>query len=329
MIIAIIPKAQFKFWTSLNVLIVIVILSLEYFNPQLVAKNFNSELSKTIDFGVTYFVVVLLSYFTISYIRYNYDYEKNLVIQKNEAIEEQNSRILSQNLSLEKLNIEKDKLFSIVTHDIRSPLNSIQGYLEILADETSITEEERALFKQQLLELTIDTSNMLTNLLSWSKTQLEGTKANLTRLEVKTALINGLNIEKNIAIKKGVQLSVFSENDLFISADMNMFEIVIKNLVNNAIKFTKMGGEIVVNAIRKDDECLITIKDNGLGMDNELQNSLFKLTASSTYGTDNERGIGIGLLLCKEFTDLQGGKIWFESEEGRGSTFYLSFKAIG
>ena len=329
MIIAIIPKAQFKFWTSLNVLIVIVILSLEYFNPQLVAKNFNSELSKTIDFGITYFVVVLLSYFTISYIRYNYDYEKNLVIQKNEAIEEQNSRILSQNLSLEKLNIEKDKLFSIVTHDIRSPLNSIQGYLEILADETSITEEERALFKQQLLELTIDTSNMLTNLLSWSKTQLEGTKANLTRLEVKTALINGLNIEKNIAIKKGVQLSVFSENDLFISADMNMFEIVIKNLVNNAIKFTKMGGEIVVNAIRKDDECLITIKDNGLGMDNELQNSLFKLTASSTYGTDNERGIGIGLLLCKEFTDLQGGKIWFESEEGRGSTFYLSFKAIG
>ena len=169
---------------------------------------------------------------------------------------------------------------------------------------------------------------MLTNLLSWSKTQLEGTKANLTRLEVKTALINGLNIEKNIAIKKGVQLAIFSENDLFISADMNMFEIVIRNLVNNAIKFTKIGGEVIVNATRKDDECLITIKDNGLGMNPELQNSLFKLTASSTYGTNNERGIGIGLLLCKDFTDMQGGKIWFESKEGSGSTFYLSFKTI-
>lgn len=328
LIVAIIPKEQFKFWIPLNISIVILILVLEYFNPQLAPNSYDSELRKTVDFAITYFVVVLLTYFTINYIRENYDYEKNLVIQKNEAIEEQNGRILNQNLILEKLNTEKDKLFSIVTHDIRTPLNSIQGYLEILADETSITDEERTLFRQQLLEITIDTSKMLTNLLSWSKTQLEGTKANLTKLEVKTALINGLNIEKNIAIKKDIQLAIFSENDLFISADMNMFEIVIRNLVNNAIKFTKMGGEVDVNGIRKDDECVITIKDNGLGMDPELQNSLFKLTASSTYGTNNERGIGIGLLLCKEFTDMQGGKIWFESQEGSGSTFYLSFKII-
>lgn len=328
LIVAIIPKEQFKFWIPLNISIVILILGLEYFNPQLAPNSYDSELRKTVDFAITYFVVVLLTYFTINYIRQNYDYEKNLVIQKNEDIEEQNGRILNQNLTLEKLNTEKDKLFSIVTHDIRTPLSSIQGYLEILADETSITAEERTLFRQQLLEITIDTSKMLTNLLSWSKTQLEGTKANLTKLEVKTALINGLNIEKNIAIKKGVQLAIFSENDLFISADMNMFEIVIRNLVNNAIKFTKIGGEVAVNAIRNDDECLITIKDNGLGMDPELQNSLFKLTASSTYGTNNERGIGIGLLLCKEFTDMQGGKIWFESQEGSGSTFYLSFKTI-
>lgn len=328
LIVAIIPKEQFKFWVPINISIVILILVLEYFNPQLTTNNYNSETSKVVDFAITYFVVVLLTYFTINYIRQNYDYERNLVIQKNEAIEEQNGRILNQNLILEKLNTEKDKLFSIVTHDIRTPLSSIQGYLEILADETSITPEERAIFKQQLLEITIDTSKMLTNLLSWSKTQLEGTRANLTRLEVKTALINGLNIEKNIAIKKGVQLAIFSENDLFISADMNMFEIVIRNLVNNAIKFTKIGGEVIINATRKGDECLITIKDNGLGMDPKLQNSLFKLTASSTYGTNNERGIGIGLLLCKEFTDMQGGKIWFESKEGSGSTFYLSFKTI-
>ena len=99
-----------------------------------------------------------------------------------------------------------------------------------------------------------------------------------------------------------------------------MFELVIRNLVNNAIKFTKKGGSIVVNAGTKDNDCLITVKDNGLGMDEALQNSLFKLTASSTYGTDSERGIGIGLLLCKEFTDLLGGKIWFESEKDKGST---------
>lgn len=328
LIVAVIPKKQFKFWIPINILIVMLILCLEYFNPHLIAYSYNSEVSKTVDFGVTYFVVVLLIYFTISYIRGNYDYEKDLVIQKNKAIEEQNNRILSQNLILEKLNTEKDKLFSIVTHDIRTPLSSIQGYLEILADETSITAEERINFKQQLLEITIDTSNMLTNLLSWSKSQLEGARANLTSLEVKSSLVNGLNIEKNVAAKKGVQLAILSEENLFISADLNMFEIVIRNLVNNAIKFTKVGGEILVNAIRKDEDCLITIKDNGLGMDANLQDTLFKLTASSTYGTNNERGIGIGLLLCKEFTDLQGGKIWFESQEGSGSTFYLSFKIV-
>ncbi len=328
LIIAIIPKKQFKYWIPINIVIVMLILFFEYFNPQITINRYNSEISKTVDFAITYLVVIALTYFTINYIRENYEYEKSLVIERNEAIQQQNNRISNQNLILEKLNTEKDKLFSIVSHDIRTPLSSIQNYLEILADETSITDEERTIFKQQLLEITVDTSNMLTNLLSWSKTQLEGTRANLIRLEVKTALIKGLNIEKNIALKKGVQLDILSEEKLFISSDLQMFEIVIRNLVNNAIKFTKIGGEIIVNASRKDDNCLITIKDNGLGINSKLQNSLFKLTASSTYGTNNERGIGIGLLLCKEFTDLQGGEIWFESQEGIGSTFYLSFKTI-
>lgn len=327
LIVTIIPKRNFKIWLPINISIVVIILIVEYFNPQLAPNVYTSDTSKFIDFGITYFVVVALFYFAISYIRDNYDYEKNLVIEKNKAIEEQNTRILNQNLALEKLNAEKDKLFSIVTHDIRTPLNSIQGYFEHLYDN-NITEEERSSFEQQLLEITKDTSNMLTNLLSWSKTQLEGTKANLVRLEVKTVLENAFGIEKTLASNKGIQLAVLSEVDLFIAADLNMFELVVRNLVNNAIKFTKSGGSIVVNAFKKDGKCLIAVKDNGLGMDEVLQSSLFKLTASSTYGTNNERGIGIGLLLCKEFTDLQGGNIWFESQKDSGSTFYLSFNAL-
>ena len=128
--------------------------------------------------------------------------------------------------------------------------------------------------------------------------------------------------------KKDIKLLINSDDNLMISADLNMFELVIRNLVNNAIKFTKGGGLIQVDAIRKDEFCLISIKDNGLGMSTEMQQSLFSLTASATDGTNNERGIGIGLLLCKEFTELQGGKSWFESQEGIGSTFYLTFKII-
>lgn len=323
LVVTIIPKKHFKIWIPINISVVLIILTLEYIDPQLAPNSYNDELSKVIDFAMTYLVVVVLIYLAIRYIRDNYDYERNLVIEKNKAIEEQNNRILSQNLALERLNAEKDKLFSIVTHDIRTPLNTIQGYFEHL-EESDISDEERASFKQQLLELTKETSNMLTNVLLWSKTQLEGTKVNLISLDVKSLLENALNLEKKLALKKGIQLDVSSE-DLFISADVNMFELVIRNLVNNAIKFTKAGGSIKVNASIKDGYCLIAVEDNGLGMDEVLQNSLFKLTASSTYGTDSERGIGIGLLLCKEFTDLQGGKIWFESEKDKGSTFYLLF----
>lgn len=324
LIVTIIPKKHFKIWIPINISVVIIILIVEYFNPQLVPNSYENEITKFIDFGITYLVVVALFYLAIRYIRDNYDYERSLVIEKNKAIEEQNNRILSQNLALEKLNAEKDKLFSIVTHDIRTPLNTIQGYFEYL-EESDISDEERTSFKQQLLEITKETSNMLTNVLLWSKTQLEGTKVNLVSVDVKSVLENALSIEKKLALKKGIQLDVSSEDALFIAADVNMFELVIRNLVNNAIKFTKKGGSIVVNAGTKDNDCLITVKDNGLGMDEALQNSLFKLTASSTYGTDSERGIGIGLLLCKEFTDLQGGKIWFESEKDKGSTFYLLF----
>ncbi len=327
LIVAIVPKEQFKIWIPLNLLLVMFIILIEYLNPQLTTDTYNSELSKSIDFVVTYFVVVLLTYFAISYIRANYDYEKNSVIQKNLAIEEQNSRILSQNLILENLNLEKDKLFSIVTHDVRSPLNSIQGYLEFL-DENDVSEEERDMFRKQLLEITRDTSAMLTNLVSWSRAQIDGVKPNLINLDVKKTLNNALNIEKNIAAKKGLELKVVSEDDLIMAADANMFEIVLKNLVNNAIKFTKQNGSILIHASRLNNRCLIAIQDSGLGMDEEMQKTLFKLNAVSTYGTNNERGIGLGLLLCKEFTDLQGGKIWFESQKGVGSTFYLSFELI-
>jgi two-component system sensor histidine kinase/response regulator len=325
LVVTIIPKKHFKIWIPINISVVLIILTLEYFDPQLAPNSYKNEISKFIDFAMTYLVVVVLIYLAIRYIRDNYDYERSLVIEKNKAIEEQNNRILSQNLALERLNAEKDKLFSIVTHDIRTPLNTIQGYFEHL-EESDISDEERATFKQQLLEITKETSSMLTNVLLWSKTQLEGTKVNLISLDVKNVLENALNLEKKLALKKGIQLDVSSEDTLFISADVNMFELVVRNLVNNAIKFTKTGGLITVNTATKDEDCLITIKDNGLGMDEALQNSLFKLTASPTYGTDSERGIGIGLLLCKEFTDLQDGKIWFESEKDKGSTFYLLFK---
>lgn len=317
-IVALIPKSQFKIWLPFNVVSVLGVLVVEYFYPHLTNDVYDSPLSKTIDFGITYFVAVALTYFTINYIRKNYDIEKKAVVDQNVAIEEQKKE-------LERLNSEKDKLFSIVSHDIKLPLNSIQSYLEILT-EMDLAGEEKQEVERQLLQITRDTSEMLMNVLSWSKTQMDGAHTQLTVVNVNEVLTKSLRIEHSLANRKDIELEVEIKGILNIVADPNMFQLVIRNLVNNAIKFTQKGGLISVIAQEQDNQCLIVVKDNGLGMSAEQKEKIFKLKASSTYGTNNEKGIGLGLLLCKEFTNLQGGKINFESKEGEGSSFYLYFK---
>ncbi|MFD0941682.1 sensor histidine kinase [Pedobacter boryungensis] len=323
--VSIIPKKNFKIWLPLNVLLVLSIIVVEYLYPELIPNIYTDKLTKTIDYSFTYLIVGCLIYLIVSYIRQNYDHERVSAMEKNIAIEQQHAEILLQKKELERLNSEKDKLFSIVSHDIRMPLNSIQGYLEMLS-EHDLVEEEKEYLKQQLLQLTRDTSDMVLNILSWSKTQMEGSYVELAQLNVSKAINEGLNVERNAATIKGVELQIKADENLIILADKNMFQLVIRNLVNNAIKFTPAGGTITISTHKNEDNCCISIKDNGLGIDPKQQDTLFKLKASSTFGTNNERGIGLGLLLCKEFTDLQGGTIGFERNIDKGSNFFLSFK---
>jgi two-component system sensor histidine kinase/response regulator len=320
LIVSVIPKAHFKLWIAANFLTVIGILVLEYLYPHWAPNAYKSELSKVLDFAITYAVVIVLTYFSISYIRKNYDVEKEAVLEKNMAIE-------AQKIELERLSAEKDKLFSIVTHDLKNPLASIQGYLELLT-EVEISDAEKLEIKKQLLQITRDTSTMLTNVLSWTTTQLVGSQANLEKINVSDTLRNSLSIEMNISVKKGLKLEIKSSKELDIIADPNMLQLVLRNLVNNAIKFTPTGGLVEVEAVRNGNECLIMVKDNGLGITLAQQEKLFRLNAMSTYGTNEEKGIGLGLLLCKEYTEKQNGKIWFEDRVQGGSTFCLGFKLI-
>ncbi|MNK55021.1 Sensor histidine kinase YycG [compost metagenome] len=322
--IVVVPKKQLVLWIGLNMLTVFGVLIFEYLYPELIPNAYADNLTKTIDFAVTYGVAALLICLSISFIRNNYDKERSIVFQKNLEIEEKSTQIIAQNIALEKLNSEKAKLFSIVAHDIRSPLSSILGYLEILA-ETDMTEAENTQIKQRLLHVTKDTSEMLTNVLSWSKSQLDGARVDIAKVDVAHELRKGLNLEKNIACKKDIKLLLDLSEDIFVAADLNMFLIVVRNLVNNAIKFTPEGGRVEVSLQVDENECLIKVRDNGLGVSKNNQADLFKLKALSTFGTNNEKGVGLGLLLCKDFTELQNGKIWYEPNEDKGSTFVVSF----
>ena len=133
------------------------------------------------------------------------------------------------------------------------------------------------------------------------------------------------SIHQTIAAEKGIRLTDQIKRGIFIKADMDMLQLIVRNLINNAIKFTAPGGDIVVSNDLVGDRCRIIIKDNGAGIPLEKQGSLFTLKISPTYGTKNEKGVGLGLVLCKEFTELQNGTIMFESIQGVGTTFYVSF----
>ncbi|WP_113662288.1 sensor histidine kinase [Pedobacter nanyangensis] len=326
--IVVVPKKELLGWVALNMITVFGVLIFEYLNPGAIPNVYVDNLAKTVDFGVTYAVAALLICLSIAFIRNNYDKERNIGIQKKAEIEEQNARIVSQNIELEKLNSEKSKMFSIVAHDIRSPLSSILGYLEVLA-ETDMTEEENYKIKQRLLQVTKDTSEMLSNVLAWSKSQLDGARVDIIAVDVARELAKGLNLEKSIAGKKNIAFELALKEGVVVAADLNMFLIVVRNLVNNAIKFTPEGGSVKVLMEVNHENCFVKVKDNGLGVSPQDQDNLFKLRAHSTFGTNNEKGVGLGLLLCKEFTELQDGKIWYEANEEKGSTFVVSFNLYG
>lgn len=324
-IITIVPKTQYKFWVPVNMLVVFSVLTIEYYWPHLAPNLYPGPLAKTIDFAVTYVVSTILIFLSIRYMRRNYEHERLSVEQRNREIEAQKDEILLQKGSLEYLNREKDRLLSIVAHDIRMPLSSIQGYLEIL-NSIGLDEEEKQLIEGQLLQITRDTSEMLMNLLSWSKTQLKGSHVQLKAININEALQGWLKIEHAIAAKKGIRLRMLTAGQLYVMADHDMLHLVIRNLVSNAIKFTPEGGEVIISTRYRGADGMIIISDNGIGITAEKQQQLFQLNASTTYGTNNEKGIGLGLLLCKEFTEKQQGNIWFESEFDKGSVFYISLK---
>ncbi|MDR3693610.1 HAMP domain-containing sensor histidine kinase [Mucilaginibacter sp.] len=309
--ISIVPRKQYWFWITLNVVIVGMLLLTEYLDPQLISNTYSDKQSRFIDFAYTYLCIVFFIFFVTTTVRKSYFAEKMQVEEK------------AAELAI--ANDTKDKLFSILAHDLRSPLSSIQNYLEILS-EFKLEESEKEAIKKDLLNSTLYTQQMLSNLLSWSKAQMHGVKVNGVKVNVKDVLKSTFQIHQTIAAEKGIHIANQIKPDVYIIADIDMLQLVVRNLVSNAIKFTSPGGEIAISTDIVDDECRIMIKDNGIGIPFEEQAAIFSLKVNSIYGTKNEKGVGLGLVLCKEFTELQNGKIAFESTPGIGSIFYIIFK---
>jgi len=322
LIIAISPKKQYRIWLALNIVIVLSLTVIEYFYPRLIPNTYQDRESRFIDITSAYMVGIFLMYYIITHIKKSYDKEKRQADEKAQAIEEQAQHILIQNQQLEHINSEKNKLLSIIAHDLRAPLSNIQNYLELVT-EYGLDKEEREIVESDLLKVTQNTLNMLSKLLIWSKSQMEGVVVKLSDINLLATLKNTLDLECALALKKQIVLTYTINPLITVVADSDMLQLVIRNLVSNAIKFTPLGGAINIGADRILNECRIGIRDNGIGIAYEQQKDLFTLKAKSTFGTGNEKGVGLGLILCKEFTELQGGRIEFESTPGSGSVFFV------
>ncbi|TLV04082.1 HAMP domain-containing histidine kinase [Dyadobacter luticola] len=325
--IGISPVNQYKIWIPVNIILFLSLNISEYLDPTLVPNTYDNRFTRFVDHISAYLVVAAITYFCIDYIRISYEREKASAVEKAKAIEQKNEQILKQNHELERLNSEKNKLMSIVAHDLRSPLGSIQSFLELLS-EHELDADEKQNIESDLLTSTKSTLAMLSKLLDWSKSQLHGIAARREYLNLAKVFEPTLKLEQEIAARKDIVLEYDFNPIIMIYADSDMMQLILRNIVGNAIKFTKRGGSIVITADIKGSDCLITIQDNGIGMPPEKQAAIFSLNVQSSFGTNNEKGIGLGLLLCMEFVRAQNGKLWFTSSPEKGTCFYISIPIV-
>ncbi len=235
--------------------------------------------------------------------------------------------IQEKNRQLNEANATKDKFFSIISHDLRSPFATLVGFTELMADEQSqFTTEEYLQYSKSLNKTAQSTFNLLENLLEWSRLQRGAIPFNPQIIDMKKFFNDFDDSIIDIARKKSITLEIVEPKNIQIKADRDMLNSILRNLIVNAIKFTKEGGRISVEVKKnRQAEAQFSIRDTGIGMDQKRAGMLFRLdTKVSRPGTNGESSSGLGLILCKEFVDKHGGKIWVESEEGKGSTFYFT-----
>lgn len=221
------------------------------------------------------------------------------------------------------LNATKDKLFSIIAHDLRNPFNNIIGISELLTESPNdLGDAEFEEYLGIINSQAKDTLILLDNLLNWAQSQTGQISFNPEKIILSDVIPKIIKLNTSLSKSKNISLNYCSLEKTEVYADENMLRTILRNLVSNAIKFTKLGGHIDIHTVSRQDHVEFSISDNGVGIKREKLKELFKISTHMTsYGTANEKGSGLGLVLCKEFIERHKGKIWVESEDGKGSDF--------
>lgn len=258
---------------------------------------------------------------------------KQTLQQKNEEIKAQNEEITQQNEEismqaekLDELNKMKDKLFSVIAHDLRSPISSLKNTLH--------TSHLELLNPEDLYQMNLSLSTQLTNvdntldsLLQWARIQMSVVKISPQNFPLFAITDEIVSLLQDAASKKIIEIENEIPENLIVHADINHTRVILRNLLANAVKFSYQNGKVLINTSEENiNQVTVFVKDEGTGMSAEQTEALFTLNITSNRGTAGERGTGLGLILCKEFVEKNGGMIWAESEEGKGSTFFFTIK---
>ncbi|WP_405294017.1 ATP-binding protein [Algibacter sp. Ld11] len=232
--------------------------------------------------------------------------------------------------TLRELNSTKDKFFSIIAHDLRTPFNGIIGFSQILSQQIKENNYEDIDEYAEIIQTSSEHAMaLLSNLMEWSRSQSGQIKFNPQYIDLIALTQTTVELLKTSAEQKQININLNTPANIIIYADKEMIETVLRNIISNALKFTPKNGVITIHAEEKNTEHIISITDNGVGIPQDNLEKLFKIDRSySTAGTNDESGTGLGLILCKDFIDYHKGKIWVKSEIGKGTSIFFSLPKI-
>jgi signal transduction histidine kinase len=290
--------------------IVVLIVILQGFLDSTFSFNDNNP---SLTAAIILLIVVVLTVFIISRISGNIG---DQLLRAEQALKESEKQLLQ-------LNVDKDRFISILGHDLKSPFNNILGFSEILTDEiNSLNKDEIEDISYNINKSAKITNKLLEDILMWARTQQGNIPFKPQKLDFADICKNILEILNPGAYAKNITVYYSVADNINVYADIDMLKTIILNLVSNAIKFTNSGGRININAEENSGNVIISVSDNGVGITPDNLAKLFDISeVITTKGTAKETGTGLGLLLCKEFVEKHGGKIWVESEVGKGSDF--------
>lgn len=318
-ILTISDRKEFWLWGIYNFLFFSALFYIDNFHPELIPESYGTLQIKFADHLITYISCIIGIGALISVLKWNYQKQKNISDEKSRAYEQ-------VNISLTRSMEQKNKIIALISHDLKSPLISITRILEMIK-EGELSEEETKSVQHQLYIQASNAQKLAESILEWATIELRSSEANLKPVNIKHKLEHILNVYHALAAHKNIHFSHSFSGSTDIVTDIERLSLIMRNLFQNAIKFTPEEGSIAFSFLNKGDELVFKVSDSGVGIHEEKIKMLFDKHFRSTRGTASEKGHGIGLFICQENAKKIGGHLSAASKLGEGSIFTLVLPA--